>query len=181
MFLLCRPGSDLFKDSPLSFSPSHHAPVLHCSCCWMPKPTWRGPSRTGWRTTRRRRCSWLLLQVRTHQPEAATRQEPGRKKAFYLFISFLLHTQVTLNWWACCWSEEQTPWWEPCTATASPPLRRETWTPTAWQQLTGTGGWRTWRRVPANTDNRHLEVAINDSCIQRILCWCALWLSDWVF
>lgn len=29
----------------------------------MPKPTWRAPCRTGWRTTRRRRCSWLPLQV----------------------------------------------------------------------------------------------------------------------
>lgn len=60
----------------------------------------------------------------------------------YLFL-FFLHTgfneQVTLNWWACCWSEGPTPWWAPCTVMASPLRRRETWTPTAWQQLMDTG------------------------------------------
>ena len=49
--------------SPSSL-PSVTPPDHLCSCCWMPKPTWRVPCRTGWRTTRRPRCSWLLLQVR---------------------------------------------------------------------------------------------------------------------
>lgn len=40
--------------------------ILTCSCCWMPKPTWKAPCRMGWRTTRRHRCSWLLLQVLRH-------------------------------------------------------------------------------------------------------------------
>lgn len=121
----------------------------------MPKPTWRGLSRTGWRTTQRRRCSWLLLQVQRHSgvqhtdsTDAATpdcRLETNRQKNSppFFSLSFLqtvFNDQVTLNWWACCWREEQTPWWEPCIVTASPLRRRETWTPTAWQQLMDTGG-----------------------------------------
>lgn len=136
----CSRQFDLFKDPPDSSSPSHH----NCSCCWMPKPTWRGLSRTGWRTTRRRRCSWLLPQVqrhslRTQQPEVAAADDCAEKPTFS-FLQTLFNDQVTLNWWACYWSGEQTPWWEPCTVMASRRHRRETWTPTAWQQLTDTGG-----------------------------------------
>lgn len=62
------------------------------------------------------------------------------EKSTFSFLQTLFNDQVTLNWWACCWSGEQTPWWEPCTVMASRRHRRETWTPTAWQQLTDTGG-----------------------------------------
>lgn len=65
-------------------------------------------------------------------------QRFAQKNPPFLFHNFI--DQVTLNWWACCWSGEQTPWWEPCTVMASRRHRRETWTPTAWQQLTDTGG-----------------------------------------
>lgn len=66
--------------------------------------------------------------------------EDCAEKSTFSLLQTVFNNQVTLNWWACCWSGEQIPWWEPCTVMASRLHRRETWTPTAWQQLTDTGG-----------------------------------------
>ena len=96
--------------------------------------------------------------------------------------SNVFFSQETSSWWVCCWSGEPTPWWERCTATASPPRRRGTWTPTVWQQLTGTGRQHTHTHTHTHVEslvhtpermNRRYTSSVCSHCVFSILsCLC---------